>query len=128
MLLEKPISFPVSKEEEKILKILDLGRESEQSESIQESIQSKSQSVTQEESKQRRSTRFSQAFKHRFRSMRESYTENDTFSGFYYYEGDWWDYELIEASTRMLIVDDWYTTFSLFSLKAIKHTNPCDIR
>lgn len=42
--------------------------------------------------------------------MRESYTENDTFSGFYYYEGDIWDYELIEA--KFVILDHWY--FYLF--------------
>lgn len=47
--------------------------------------------------------------------MRESYTDNSTLSGFYYYEGDDWDYELIEASARMLILDDWYFYMSFFN-------------
>lgn len=103
-------SAQISREEEKILKILDLERISDQDPSVSES-NAKSISVSQEESKQSRISRISQVFKHKFRSMRESYTDNSTLSGFYYYERDGWDYNLIEARVRMRLFDEWYSCF-----------------
>lgn len=47
-------------------------------------------------------SRISQAFIHGFRRMRESYTENSTLSGFYYYEGDSMDYKLLFAKIKKL--------------------------